>query len=153
DPTLVSELTTGDGALRRFLWEHRFLFVPLEELEQARSALERRALAANPAWVALEDDTTSEGELDRLRERLRKAEQEAARPGEIVSSDGRTQLLIVQATFPSTDSTRSQQLLDQVQAAIAEVRAQVGPKVAIGAAGDIVPAALEHRAVLGGMVV
>jgi predicted RND superfamily exporter protein len=151
DPGLISEVIADDAPLRRFVWEHRFLFVPAAELERARDALIKKELAQNPAWVSLDDDD-GEPELERLRARMRDAEREAHATGEIVSADRHTQLLIVQATFPSTDAERCQQLVAAVQQAIDATSAEL-PSVRIGAAGDIVPSALEHKAVLGGMIV
>jgi uncharacterized protein len=160
DPSLVASVVSDDGVARRFGWENRFLFASLADLEDARDALSariRRAkLGANPLYVSLDDDLdaarTQENErLTELRRKLTDAEQKAKHPDELVSKDRKTQVLIVQAPFPSTDTASGDRLVAALDRAIAETAREVGPGVEMGMTEDIVIAEAEHRAVLEGM--
>ncbi|HEY7373889.1 MAG TPA: MMPL family transporter [Polyangia bacterium] len=162
DPSLVAAVVSDDGVARRYAWENRFLFAPLGDLEAARDALAERIrrakLAANPLFVPLDDaDETAraraeEGErLAALRKKLGDAEEKVRRPNEIVSKDGRVQLLIVQAPFPSEAVTQGEQLVAAFTRAIDDTRREVGPGVAIGMTEDVIIAVAEHRAIRGGM--
>src|SRR5262249_43034315 len=107
DPSLVADVVSDDGIGRRYVWEHRFLFAPLADLEAARDALKSRIgrakLRANPLYVSLGDSDEDEGgghgddRLEKLRAQMRDAGEKVKHPDEIVSKDGRVQLLIVQA--------------------------------------------------------
>src|SRR5215831_8199537 len=84
DPSLVAAVVADDGVARRYAWDNRFLFAPLDdEAETARARAEESE------------------RLGALRKKLADAEDKVKRPNEIVSKDGRMQLLIVQAPFPS----------------------------------------------------
>jgi predicted RND superfamily exporter protein/uncharacterized membrane protein YbhN (UPF0104 family) len=156
DPALVAGVIADDGSLRRHLWNNRYQYVPIEDLEQVRDDLQRRIAKANPLFVDLSDDSADErGGTDRLaalRARLDDAQSRALSPTPLVSKDGRTQMIIVRATFPSADASKARRLNDLVQAAIAEARA-AGPAVRIGATGDIATVVVEQNAIVRGMTV
>jgi predicted RND superfamily exporter protein len=165
DPALVADVVIDDSAGRAYVAEHRFLFAPLADLEAARDVLAariRRAhLAANPLYVSLEDPedqarekADEERTIDKLRKRLDEAEgagKSGTAPREIVSHDGRTQVLVVQAAFPSASVTQGERLVAALADAIADARRAVGPGVSFGMTEDVVIAVAEHRAILGGM--
>jgi hypothetical protein len=52
---LVAEVVTDDGALRRHLWNHRYQYAPIDELEQVRDELRHKVAKANPLFVDLLD--------------------------------------------------------------------------------------------------
>jgi predicted RND superfamily exporter protein len=160
DPSLVAAVVADDGLARRFGWDNRFLFAPLTDLEDASDAISariRRAkLGANPLFVSLDDDLdaarTHENErLSDLRKKLSEAEDKVKRPDELVSKDGKVQVLIVLAPFPSASVTQGERLVAALEGAIADVAREVGPGVDMGITEDIVIAVGEHRAILEGM--
>ena len=162
DPRLVADVALDDGDARRFVWDHRFLFAPLGDLEAARDALEARfrkaKLRANPLYVSLEDEDEAAADeaadrdrLDKLRATLDTAQAKAQKPDEIVSRDGRLQLVLVQGAFPSATVQKGEELVAALDRAIADTRREVGPGVDIGMTEDVVIAVAEHRAVLSGM--
>jgi predicted RND superfamily exporter protein len=165
DRTLVTRVTIDDGPLRRFVWHNRYLFVEEGDLEQARAALEEKIksgkLRANPLYIDL-DDEESEGagstateppdpRLEDLRKRLAEAESEAATPRAFVSRDGRLQLLIVQASFPAGQISRTRVLAGELQRIIAELQHR-HPDVRVGMTGDVATTLSEQRSILYGML-
>ena len=161
DATLVADVVTDDSAGRRYFADHRFLFAPLADLEAARDVLSarlRRAhLAANPLYVSLDDEgdvSREKAEEDRTIESLRRRLDEAdktAQPRQMVSKDGKTQVLVVQAAFPSASVTQGERLVAALGAAIDSASRAVGPGVSFGMTEDVVIAVAEHRAILDGM--
>jgi predicted RND superfamily exporter protein len=154
---LVSSVTFDDRAQRDYAWAHRWLFADLNDLQRARAALDdkiRQAkLDANPLFIGLDDDppASQRNALDELRDRLRKAEAENARSGELVSPAGTLQMMIVRTAFSSGDVDLAKQLLAGIRNAIAEVSPAV-PGVEMGIAGDIAVSVAEHDSILNGMV-
>lgn len=160
DPTLVERIIVDDQAARQFAWDHRFLFASLGDLEAARDALaariRRAALAANPLFVPLDDGDREAGDpaarpLDKLRKQLDDAELRSKRPEALLSSDGRLQLIVVQAPFPSAVVARGERLVAALNRAVDDTVREVGPGVSIGITEDVVIAVAEHRAILQGM--
>jgi uncharacterized protein len=158
DPSLVARVISDDSSLRRFLWQNRYLYVPVDQLEQIQDELRRRLAKANPLFVDVsEDDKPAEAaakEPDRmaeLRARMDEAEARANKPTPLVSKDGRMQMIIIRATFPSADMTKSHQLQKLVQQAIADTRAAVPAGARMGASGDVITVTIEHDAILRGM--
>jgi uncharacterized protein len=162
DRSLVADVVTDDSAGRSYVAEHRFLFAPLADLEAARDVLaariRRAELAANPLYVSLDDpaevarDKADEDRtIERLRGRLDEAEGKDRRPRQIVSHDGKLQVLIIQAAFPSASVTQGERLVAALNEAIAGAAREVGPAVSFGMTEDVVIAVAEHRAILGGM--
>ncbi|MES1210284.1 MAG: hypothetical protein ABUS79_30465, partial [Pseudomonadota bacterium] len=108
DRSLVADVVVDDGLARSFVAQHRFLFAPLDDLEAARDVLAERLrrakLKANPLYVPLDDpadlareEAAEQTVIDRLRARLDAAQGQQLRSHAMVSSDGRTQVVIVQA--------------------------------------------------------
>jgi len=157
DAGLVAGVVADDGSLRRHLWNNRYQYVPIDDLQQVRDDLQRRVAKANPLFVDLsDDDGRAEGagdgnHLGALRARMDDAEARARSPSPLVSKDGRTQMIIVRATFPSTDASKSRRVNDLVQAAIAATRATAPAGVRIGATGDIATVVVEQDAIVRGM--
>ncbi|HEX7837480.1 MAG TPA: MMPL family transporter [Kofleriaceae bacterium] len=152
----VSSVTFDDRAQREYAWQHRWLFADLKDLQRAKVAIEdkiRQAkLDANPLFVGLDDPPAKQRDAtDELRDRLRKAEAENAQRGELVSSYGTFQMMIVRTAFSSGDVDRDKQLLAGIRQGMDEVRAAV-PDVDIGVAGDVVVSVAEHDSILNGMV-
>jgi predicted exporter len=162
DPSLVAAVVADDGVARRYAWDNRFLFAPLADLEAARDALgdriRRAKLAANPLFVSLDDaEETARAkaeeseQLAALRKKLTDAEDKVKRPNEIVAKNGRMQLLIVQAPFPSEAVSQGERLVAAFGQAVDDTAREVGPRVEIGLTEDIIIAVAEHRAIRGGM--
>lgn len=156
---LVARVSGDEVEIREFLKERRHLFVPLEELEQARDALreriDRAKLEANPLFIDLDDKDPEDEErdkkrLDELRAKRREAEERLARPTN-VSVDGLIAKIEVATTFHSTDAKSAKQLLALAKSVRADVEAQV-PGVEIGFTGGPVTALAEHRAIASGIV-
>jgi predicted RND superfamily exporter protein len=153
---LVSSVTFDDRAKRDYAWEHRWLFAELSDLERAKAAIEAKIkqakLDANPLFIGLDDPPERKADAaDELRERLRKAEAERAKDGELVSSDGKLQIMIVRTAFSSGDVDQDKVLIAGIDQIMAGVRAAV-PGTDMGTAGDIVVSIAEHDSILDGMV-
>jgi uncharacterized protein len=164
DPSLVASVVADDGIMRRHLWNKRYEYVPIEDLEHARDELTRGIAKANPLFVDLSDEGGSEpgapassdspGKSDSLAgllARMDQAEVRARLPSPFVSKDQRLQMIIVRATFPSTDLSKSRSVNDQVQAAISATRAVAGVGVRIGTTGDIATVMIEQSGIVRGM--
>ena len=150
DRDLVAGVTSDEHGARQFAWDNRFLFAPLDELERARDALQRKIAEANPMYVSLDDDGPSSS-TDDLKDWLDKAEKEAGDPGAFVSKDGRLQLFIVRTTFSSGDDDRAHKLNGLLEGVKRETQAEF-PAVTIGMAGDVITTFAEHRALVNGVV-
>ena len=152
-PELVASVTFDRRIERQYAWDHRWLFADLADLESARVALAdelaRAKLAANPLYVALDDAPPATASADKLRAKLVEAERARDDPGELVSADGRVQMMIVRTSFSSGNAARARSLVEQLDAIIGTVRA---PGVDIGVAGDIAVNLAEHDAILHGML-
>jgi uncharacterized protein len=165
DPALVASIVADEGGVRRYVWEHRYLFAPLSEIEEAHDGLRRRLAKLNPLFVDLSEGDDAPGavagqgqatppqkdQLQALRERMNQAEERARTPAGLLSKDQKIQLVIVRATFPSADVSRSRRLRDGVQAAMDAAGASAGPAVRMGTTGDIVTVTLEQEAIVEGM--
>ena len=156
-PRLVAGVVYDDAPLRRYFWEHRFLFAPLADLRDARDALrakiDRTKLDANPLYVSLDDEelsTSDDTRIEELRRRLDDADKKAHAPPGFVSTNGKLQLLIVRTAFSSSDFAESQRLLAALDLAIAETGAEF-PGVNFGLTGSLIKSNDEHRAVVNGM--
>jgi predicted RND superfamily exporter protein len=150
-PGLVAGIIADDGSLRRHLWQRRYLYAPIEELEEIRDELAGTIARANPLFVDLSPDDRKSDRLATMRARLDDAEARARSPAPLVSKDGRMQMIVVRATFPSTDVAKSRRVHELVQAAIAATLATAPPGVRIGATGDIATVIVEQDAIVRGM--
>ncbi len=164
DPALVADVIADDGGARAFIAEHRFLFASQADLEAARDALSSRVrraeLRANPLYISLDDpedvareERDEQATIDRLRAQLAAAEGPEAQPHAMVSHDGRTQVLIVQAAFPSASVSMGERLVAALGTTLEAAARAAGPGVQMGMTEDVVIAVAEHRAILGGMSV
>ncbi len=155
---LVQQFAADDGALRRYVWQQRFLFADLADLVAARDALiariERGKLKANPLYIEL-DDAPADPDDDRLADlerKLAEAEQAAIAPAPWVSKDGRLQQVAIQTTFSASNARLAGQLTDQIRREIAAVEAEV-PGARFGLTGNITLTMYEHDSVLDGMAI
>jgi predicted RND superfamily exporter protein len=155
DPSLVAAVVADDGILRRHLWTNRYQYAPIDELERVRDGLRRTIAKSNPLFIDMDMDlsegTNEPDGLAALRARLDEAEARARTPSPLLSKDQRTQMIIVRATFPSTDTARSRRVNDGVHAAIAATLASAPAGVRIGATGDIATVMIEQDAIVRGM--
>ena len=157
DRSLVARVSGDEGPLRRFVWSHRYLFAAVEDLARARDALaariERAKLAANPLYIDLEDPEPDAGDpgLDDLRRRLDEAEAKGRAPTPFVSRDGRLQLLIVQASFPASEISRTRALAGELERILEGARRR-HPEIRVGLTGDVATTLSEQRSILVGML-
>ncbi len=160
DPALVATVSTDEHATARYGWRHRFLFVDLADLRAARDALSSRLRRArlehNPLYVDMEEDehaaeaAAGTKHLDELQRKLDDAERVAASPPMRLSADGKSQLLTVTVTFPSSDIGKSRIVMRQVRAIGADLEAR-DPGVHVEFAGTINISIFERDSVIAGM--
>lgn len=157
DSSLVAEVGVDDAIARQFVWQHRFLYASLDDLEGARAELRTHIAAANPLFVSLDDSTKTDvngpSRLERLKAELENADRAGHTPEARISRDGRLQLVVVRTTFGSGDVARGERLLKAIENAGAETTAAVGKGVVIGLAGDVVSTLAEQRGLVHGMIV
>ena len=158
----VASITFDERIGRTYAWEHRWLFAKLDDLDAARDSLRAELaeakLAANPFYVRLDDAAASSD----LEAKLREAEARHADPGELVSADGKLQMMIVRTTFPPGDVEAGRELVEQMHRVsdlgpTSEARGGASQRtlasaVKIGLAGDIVVSVVEHDTILQSML-
>jgi predicted RND superfamily exporter protein len=154
DKRLVSNISADDGPLHRYVWRHKFLFAETPDLIAARDAIrdriERGKLAENPLYI----DLGEPGDRDRLaelRQELADLEAKATRPPARVSADGRIQLIIVHATFQSSDQALGAPLVSAIRRVLADAQRQLGPGVTFAITGTVPWSLIEHESVLEDM--
>ncbi|MFT3697466.1 MAG: MMPL family transporter [Kofleriaceae bacterium] len=155
---LVTDVEDDDVTIRQFFKDHRYLFVPLSDLEKARDALKERIksakLHANPLYVDLGDDDPgdkqAEAQLDDLRKKRRDAEDRLNRSSH-VSPDGKVAMLEVRLAFRTTDVDRGTVLIKQLEVLRQDLQKKF-PGVVAGYTGSIVTAESEHEAIFNGIV-
>jgi predicted RND superfamily exporter protein len=156
---LVERVTGDEAETRAFLKARRHLFVPLDDLVQARDALKSRIdqakLEANPLYIKLDDDDTgdadqSKAKLADLEKKRDEAEAKLDRPTNL-SSDGRVAKLEVATTFRATDAKLGEQLIEAMNGVRAQVLA-AHPDAKIGFTGSVVTGLAEHRAISRGIL-
>ena len=89
--------------------------------------------------------------LEDLRKRLDEAEARAKTPEPFVSKSGHLQLLIVQASFPSSQISHTRVLAAELQRVIGEVQRR-HPQIRVGLTGDVATTLSEQRSILVGML-
>jgi predicted RND superfamily exporter protein len=157
---LVAEVEDDDATTRAFFRAHRHLFVTLQDLIAARDALGDRIraakLKANPLYVELDDDGDKAAEeaaqrrLDDLRAKRKEAEGRLDRSSN-VSADGKTAMIQIHTTFPSTDVDHGEALVGELDHLRAKVSA-AHPGVSMGFTGGNLTAVSEHAAIFKGIV-
>lgn len=155
-PEWIASITFDERVKRQYMWEHRWLLAPLPDLEAARDALADKIaqakLRANPLYVPLDEDTAATPETSNtLRDKLAAAEREKDDPGELVSKDGRVQMMILHTGFSTGDVDRDRILVAKLGVIGAEIHAAF-PDVEFGVAGDAAVSLAEHDAILDGML-
>ena len=155
---LVTEVEDDDAEIRGFLRDHRFLFVPLADLEKAHDALAARIksakLHANPLYVDVDDDQAADAaaqkQLDELRAKRKDAEARLNRSSH-VSADGKVAMLEVRIAFHTTDIDRGKELIAHLEKMRVDEMA-AHPGAVLGYTGSIVTAVSEHSAIFNGIV-
>jgi uncharacterized protein len=155
---LVEKVEDDDADVRAFYRANRHLFVPLEDLQRARDALDTHIkaakLKANPLYIDLDDhadeDAKAKRDLDDLRKRRHDAEARLDRSSN-VSADGKTAMIQAWTPFRATDAGLGRTFLDALEAVRADVVAK-HPGVTIGFTGSVITALAEHDSIFKGMV-
>ncbi len=161
-PALVGEVEVDDADTRAFLRAHAHLFVPVEQLEAARAALQgaidRAKRDANPLYVDLDDDDSAaeaaagRKQLDDLLARRHEALAGLDRSG-MISPDGTLQLVVVRAAFARTDAAQSEALMAGLDRARAAALARPGrADVEVGFTSGAATTVAEHRGLVRGML-
>lgn len=155
---LVGHVTADDGPLYEFVWAHRFLYADLADLTAARDALQERIrqakLAANPLFIAFDDEPTdgkAPDRLDALRDKLAEAEGRAQAPPQPMSKDGRIQLITINTSFASSAQAPAKALLGAIRRQLGELERAL-PGVRFGVTGTVTMSLAEHRSVVEGML-
>ena len=159
---VIEHVDDSDAEVRAFLRDHRHLFVPLADLQQADAALTRKLhdakLKANPLFIDLDDDVDAKGSasgsdhaLEDLKAKRKEFEAKYLNRSTTVSADGRTLKIEVRTAFRGTDAGHGHQVLALLDAIRAKVIAD-HPGTEIGFTGGIVTAVAEHNAILNGML-
>src|SRR5262249_61364260 len=142
------------------IWDNRFLLAPLEDLKEAKQALadkiRQAKLRANPLYVDLEEpeekaDAANDERVDKLRKKLKEAEEKRDANPAFVSKDGKMQLVVVRAPFDSSAVDLSSRLVDLLAKSEHETEAEF-PGAKVIAKGGLYTALAEHRALLNGML-
>jgi predicted RND superfamily exporter protein len=155
DKGLIDRVDGDDSATRDFIRAHRHLYIPMQDLEHIKTALDEQIATAkrkaNPLFVDLEDDEPADTkQLDELRAKQRDAEAKLAKPARI-SADGRTQVIVIHTAFRATDVDRDRKLMAQLDKLAGTVRAD-HPSVTLGFAGGTPMTLAEHGALTRGIV-
>jgi predicted RND superfamily exporter protein len=161
-PDLVDRVDSDDRELRDLVRSHKFLYVPLADLIEARDALADRIahakIRANPLFVDLDDDADRKTQsaadkkrLDDLRAKRHDAEARLDRSS-FVSADGRLQMVLIRTSFNTADVDRAKRLLPALETIAAGVRA-AHPTVTIGFAGGVPTSVAEYSALVRGIVI
>jgi predicted RND superfamily exporter protein len=159
---LVDRVDSDDRELRDLVRAHKFLYVPLADLLEARDALKQRIdhakLRANPLFIELDDEAERDRQaqadqkrFDDLRARRRDAEARLDRSS-FVSADKHSQLILIRTSFNTADVNRARRLLPALQAIAADTQARY-PAVEIGFAGGVPTSVAEYSALVRGIVI
>jgi uncharacterized protein len=159
---LVSNVTADAAVARQFFWQHRFIYVSIDDLTAARDALGEKLrqgkLKANPLYISLDDDDAdsaanadNQTKLDKLKQRLHDAERDSTDPGRLVSKDGKTALFILQTTFPTSDASKGKPLLALLNRVGERIESKLGNNIKITLTGTVTVSMYEHDSVLDGM--
>ncbi|MEO0814015.1 MAG: MMPL family transporter, partial [Myxococcota bacterium] len=157
---LIGTVESNPLPTASYLWDNRFLFVSLEDLEKALARLpeyiEERRKKANPLLLDFEDepepeDSEEKDRLERMRERLDRAEYryESAKAG-YVSEDGAFQVVVVRTAFESSKTSKGRKLVRAVRAAVAKAEKKF-PKARFGITGDVITTMQEQESIIRGM--
>jgi hypothetical protein len=153
---LVSQVEDDDRELRDFLKAHRYLLVPLGDLESVRDALADKLRATklhgNPLFVELDDPAPPPAGTgwNELRAKWHDASAKLDH-SKFISDDGTLQLVIVRSAFTRTDAARGAALMAAIRRARDEV-VSATPGVTVGLAGGVEVTRLEHDALVRGVV-
>jgi predicted RND superfamily exporter protein len=147
----VDVITVDEGDVRRFVWQHRFLFASKQDLEDARDAMEEKLQALNPFYSPLEDEPKDADPFASLQKRLDEAKSKVDSPSLLVSPDGRLQLVILRSTYASESITKGRTVDDELRARLDAVHAEV-PGATLGMTGDALTQVAENQTLLRGML-
>ena len=154
-PSFVASITFDRAVERQYAWDHRWLFADLADLTAARDALaseiDRAKLEANPLYIPLDDAPPRADSAQQLKAKLHDAEVAKDGSAEMVSKDGRIQLMIVHTAFSTGDVDRDRELVDRIKELGENLHATM-PDVTVGVAGDAAIGLAEHDAILNGML-
>jgi predicted RND superfamily exporter protein len=160
-PAWVASITFDHRVEHAFAWANRWLGAEVKDLAKARDALKSELahakLAANPLFVALDDDEPGKPDrkelhdLHGLEQKLEDAERVRDDPGEYVSQDGHVQTMIIHLGFSAGDVDKDRVFLAKLEAIAKALQTEL-TDVTAGVAGDVPVSIAEHDAILNGML-
>lgn len=143
---LVAEVRTGIRAEREFVETYMLQLMELEDVRRLRESIEARrdwevTRALDMNLLDEEEDPPPSIPIDELRKKYQQQHQGARNfPGDrLVSSDGKTVVLLVQAGHDSSGQDSDMELLARVRADIAALGfpAKYAPGMRVGFAADV----------------
>ena len=150
---LVDAVEDDDAEIRAFARAHEELLVPIADLEKAKATLDARIALekakASPLYVDL--DTDDHKDLDELHAKRKQADERLARSSH-VSANGKVAMIGVRIAFPSTDTGRGEELVDQLRLLRGGVLAKHAG-VKMGFTGGNITALAEHSAIASGILI
>ncbi len=162
DSELIGSVESDPLPTASYLWNNRFLFVSLDDLQEALARLpefiEERRKKANPLLLDFEDEKESDAEqeaerdrLERMKERLDRAEYryESAKNG-YVSEDGAFQVIVIRTSFESSKTSSGRKLVRAVRGVVKEARGKF-PEARFGITGDVITTMQEQESIIRGM--
>lgn len=145
------------GTYDDFVYEHRHLYAPLDDLEEIRDALQERLdfekMRRNPFMVRLDDEEPESPEaiLDRMQGRVRDSQARLERyPGGLyITPEHDFGVFFVRCDFAGGDNRGAGALIRAVQAELDAIRpSSYGGDLTTELAGNVIVSREEHDAIL-----
>ncbi|MBK6577069.1 MAG: MMPL family transporter [Sandaracinaceae bacterium] len=145
------------GAYDDFVYEHRHLYAPLDDLEEIRDALQERVdyekMRRNPFMVMLDDEEPESPEviLSRMQGRARESQARLERyPGGFyITPEHDLGAFFVRCDFTGGDNQGAGALISAVQAELDAINvSSFGPDLTAELAGNVIVSREEHAAIL-----
>jgi uncharacterized protein len=157
DPRVIRAVDWSVGDYEAFVQGHRHLYADLDQLQEARDALEERLdferAKANPFFVRLDDEAPPDVEavIERLQARAEERHKRLERfPGGFyVHEDGDLLVLFVRADLSQGDAMGISGLIEAVQTQVRALDpARYAPDLTVEYAGSAVIVREEHEALV-----
>ncbi len=158
----VKRVDWNVSGYQTFIDKHKYLYAPLEDLEDVRDRLDNylnyQKAKANPLFVDLideEDTETPESILKDVEEKEKKDNQSERYPGGYyVHPTGYMAVLFVRTDLPNGDAVAINRLLGAIQHVVKSLNPKrYAPDLHIEFAGDVIGAREEHEAIARELVI